>query len=156
MNNQQMSAKDREQAVKLAQAITPSEGGTANRLARGLLAEHEEVLAARLKIADMTREAQASAEFAVVNAQRFADDLAAARGVTARLRASITAGGTDAEQGWATETALRLVTAAPSDWSSVRMSRAMLALHEEHKATTTRLDAVLSGVERVIAEARGT
>lgn len=152
-----MTANDREQAIRLAQAITPSEGSTANRLARGLLAEHGEVLAGRTKIGELTREAQASAERFVEQERRHVADIAAARGVTARLRASITTGGADEVRTMALAGALDAVENGFWDVPIVLpMAAALLALSEENKATAARLAAVLAGVERVIAEARGT
>lgn len=89
------------------------------------------------------------------NAQRFADDLAAARGVTARLRAALQEGATDAMQAEALAEAIHVVETHPPLWRMTIAARAYIALSESHATTRALLRATLDGVDAVTAAARG-
>ena len=80
---------------------------------------------------------------AVVSAQRHVADLAAARAITARLRAALADGATDAAQAEAITQATSIIehesAGARYGGTVPNLARALLAVHEERKELAAQL-----------------
>ena len=97
------------------------------------------------KIRDLEDSERRIATAANDAAKRYAADLTAARGAILRLRSAIAEGAADAEQAWAIESAIAAVAepgAARHAPATVRLCAALIALHEERKATNVRLQKI--------------
>lgn len=104
------------------------------------------------KIRDLEEQHARSVALNVSEAQRYAADLAAARGVTARLREALLSGATDEVQAMALADAAQGLLGAyltNGQWTAV--CAAFLSLHEEHKATRGELVALRDGIAIVLA-----
>lgn len=146
-----MNATIREQTILLARDTVAAEAdnrGPVLSLAAGLLAEHAEVLAGRDKIRDLEDATQRSAARAIAREQEHVADLAAARGITARLRAAILAGYLDVTQARAAEVALAVVSTddGETDVCARQLAAAFLALAETHRQTRAQIDALRAGL----------
>jgi hypothetical protein len=129
-----VNERQRHDARTLAEFVTKARVGhpesDRGTLAVGLLAEHAEVLAGRVEIARLQDAVESVTRSGTDNAARYAEGLAAARGITERLRAAILAGATDAAQAEATAEALHVVEDHPPEWRTVTAARAFLACSE--------------------------